>query len=139
MLRMAILVHFCLHIKPKTRQRHSFNNFKEYWEKRRRKQWLRRLIPTIFMLYRTWLKVSHPYNARGQSAAGHFKGSRRVRVQPAACGLLSGRRALEATRLDTSQQEVLRMVLHGWGGGYTCCLGRPVPQGRVLQKPGHYT
>ena len=46
------LVDLCLQLRinPKTRRQNSLNNFKEDWEDRGRKQWLRRLIPTIFML-----------------------------------------------------------------------------------------
>ena len=51
-------------------------------------EWLRRLIPTIFMLYPTLLKLNHP---------------------------VSSRQAPVATRVDISEQEVLRMLQHRGG------------------------
>ena len=126
------LVHFCLQLRinPKTRRQNSLNNFKE-------DQWLRRLIPTILMLYRTMLKLSHPHTARASLPQDTSRVSKRVRVQLAACGLLSSRQAPVATRVDISEQEVLRMLQHR--GRNTCCLGRSIQQSPVLKKPGHST
>ena len=89
-----------LRINPKTRRQNSLNNFKEDWEDRGRKQWLRRLIPTIFMLYRTLLKLSHPDSARASLPQDTLRVSKRVRVRLAAYGLLSGHQAPMATRVD---------------------------------------
>ena len=49
---VTFLVDLCLqlHINPKTRRQNSLNNLKEDGEDQGPKQWLRRLITTIFML-----------------------------------------------------------------------------------------
>ena len=66
------LVDFCLqlHINPKTCRQNSLNNFKGDWEDRGRKQWFRRLISTIFMLYHTLLKLSHLDRGRASLPQG---------------------------------------------------------------------
>ena len=98
------LVDFCLQLRinPKTRRQNSLNNFKEDWEDRGRKQWLRTLIPTIFMLYRILLQLSQPDNAWARLPQGTSRVSKRIRVQCAACGFMSRRQAPEATRVDTT-------------------------------------
>ena len=79
---------FCLQlcINPKTRRQNSLNNFKEDWEDRGRKQLLRRLIPTIFMLYGALLRLSHLNTARASPPQDTSRVSKQVRVQLAACG-----------------------------------------------------
>ena len=124
-------------INCKTRQQNSLNNFKEDSEDRGRKEWLRRWIPIIFMLHRTLLKPSHPGTARASLPRDTSRVSKRVRVQRAACGLLSGCQARVATPVDIIQDEVLRMLQHMGGG--ICCPGRSVQQSPVLQKPGRST
>ena len=98
------LVGLCLQLRinPKTGRQNSLNNVKEDWEDRGRKQWLRRLIPTIFMLYHTLLKLSH-HSARASLPQDTSRVSKRVCVQLAACGLLSKRQVPVATRVDTSE------------------------------------
>ena len=115
--RAKLLVDFCmqLRINPKTIRQNSLNNFKEDREDRGRKHWLRRLMPTIFMLYRTLLKLSHQDTARASLPQDTSRVSKRVRVQLAACGLLSSRQASVATRVDISEQEVLRMLQNRGG------------------------
>ena len=82
-------------INPKTRRQNSLNNFEEDWEDRGRKHWLRRLKPTISMLYCTLpklkLKLSHPDTAPASLPQDTSRVGKRVCVQLAACALLSSR------------------------------------------------
>ena len=49
---VEILVDCCLQLRinPKTCRQNSLKNFKGGWEDRGQKQWIRKLMPTIFML-----------------------------------------------------------------------------------------
>ena len=101
------LVDFCVQprINPKTCRQNSLNNSKQEWEDGGRKPWLRRLIPTICMLLRTLLKLSHEDTTRARLPQDTSRASKRVRVQLAACGLVSGRQAPVATWVDIIEQE----------------------------------
>ena len=69
------------------------------------------------MLYHALLKLSHPDIAWAGVPQDTTRFRKRVRVQLAMCSLLAGRQAPVATRVDISEQEVLRMLQHGGGGG----------------------
>ena len=77
-----ILVDFCLQLRinPKTRRQNFSNNFKEEWQHRGRKQWLGWLIPTIFMLCCSLLKLSHPGTPCASVPQETSRVSKRVRV-----------------------------------------------------------
>ena len=62
------------------------------------------------MLHRTLLKLSNPDSGLPWE---NPRGSKWIRGQLAACHLVTGRHASIATRVDTSEQEVLQMLQHG--------------------------
>ena len=62
------------------------------------------------MLKCTMLKLSHPDFAPVRLPQDTSRVSNRVRVQLAACNLLSGRQAPVAIRVDSSEQDVMRML-----------------------------